>query len=274
MWGVPYWAFGARWELQWGAGLRELEWRQTPAINQRPAQPSRCVPIGFRQTRHVAALWRFCSTAPATRRAAWERCARPSERAPAQTLRNTAQTAEQAPSSTTTTMRMTNPRLMRGITVIQGAGDGQRGGTMRRTSRENTERLRSPPRRGSQLTADEVMGRSQRPMVVTCTLYPRLMHSLLTNRRPTRAGRTRGEMALTRTALRKRSECAGSPVNNANRVGDVEAALVPHRFSRRCLQAPAVKSFTGQGGMFRSFGRGSQLCYFAVCGRGNEREMS
>ena len=82
------------------------------------------------------------------------------------------------------------------------------------------------------------------------------------------------ERALTRTAPRKRPECAGSPGNNANRVGDVEAALVPHRFSRRGLQAPAVKSFTGQGGMFRSFGRGSQLCYFAACGRGNEREMS
>jgi hypothetical protein len=111
-------------------------------------------------------------------------------------------------------------------------------------------------------------------MVVTCTLYPRLMHSLLNNRRPTRAGRTRGERALTRTAPRKRPKCAGSPGNNANRVGDVEAALVPHRFSRRGLQAPAVKSFTGQGGVFRSFGRGSQLCYFAACGRGNEREMS
>ena len=129
--------------------------------------------------------------------------------------------------------------------------------------------MRTPHGFGALLgAADEVMGRSQRPMVVTCTLYPRLMHSLLTNRRPTRAGRTRGEMALTRTALRKRPECAGSPGNNANRVGDVEAALVPHRFSRRCLQAPAVKSFTGQGGMFRSFGRGSQLCYFAACGRG------
>ena len=109
--------------------------------------------------------------------------------------------------------------------------------------------MRTPHGFGALLgAADEVMGRSQRPMVVTCTLYQRLMHSLLTNRRPTRAGRTRGEMALTRTALRKIPECAGSPGNNANRVEDVEAALVPHRFSRRGLQAPAVKSFTGQGG--------------------------
>ena len=79
------------------------------------------------EVRHVAALWRFCPTAPATRRAAWESCARPSERAPAHTLRNTAQTAEQAPSATITTMCMTYPRLMRGITVTRGAGDGQRG---------------------------------------------------------------------------------------------------------------------------------------------------